>query len=135
MGLGFSPLPYRLQLNRRAPSTVQPESNTIVVVSFSLIDTVNRKLENSSRRQQQSVPPLVGRPRDETMELSASNSRENVSLLAATTPPKRRMLVTAFATRKTCEFAELAGIPIRQTICFQYVENGYHIAAISCGES
>jgi len=50
MGLGFSPLPYRLQLNRRAPSTVQPESNTIVVVSFSLIDTVNPKLENSSRQ-------------------------------------------------------------------------------------
>jgi hypothetical protein len=42
MGLGFSPLPYRLQLNRRAPSTVQPESNTIVVASFSLIQTVNR---------------------------------------------------------------------------------------------
>jgi len=72
MGLGFSPLPYRLQLNRRAPSTVQPESNTIVVGSFSLIDTVNRKLENSSRRQQQGVPPLLGQPRDETMELSAS---------------------------------------------------------------
>jgi hypothetical protein len=72
MGLGFSPLPYRLQLNGRAPSTVQPESKTIVVVSSSLIDTVNRKLENSSRRQQQSVPPLLEQPRDETMELSAS---------------------------------------------------------------
>ena len=72
MGLGFSPLPYRLQLNRRAPSTVQPEINTILVVSFSLIDTWNPKLENSSRRQQQSVPPLLGQPRDETMELSAS---------------------------------------------------------------
>lgn len=120
MGLGFSPLPYRLQLNRRTQSTVQPESDTFVVVSFSLIDTVNRKLEDSSRRQQQSVPPLLGQPRDETMELSVNvNSRENVSLLAATTPAKRRMLVTAFTTRKTCEFAELAGIPIRQTSCFQ----------------
>lgn len=73
MGLGFSHLPDRLQLNRRTPSTVQPESNTtIVVVSFSLIDTVNRKLENSSSRQQQSAPPLLGQPRDETKELSAS---------------------------------------------------------------
>ena len=64
MCLGFSPLPYRLQLNRRALSAVKPESNTIVVV--------NCQLENSSRRQQQSVPPLLGQPRDETMELSAS---------------------------------------------------------------
>jgi hypothetical protein len=51
MGLGFSPLPYRLQLNRRAPSTVQPESNTILVVSFSF----NRHREPQVGKQQQAA--------------------------------------------------------------------------------
>ena len=41
MGLGFSPLPCRFQFNNRATSDVQPESDTIVVASFSLIETVN----------------------------------------------------------------------------------------------
>jgi len=66
MGLGFSPLPYRLQLNSRTPSTVQPESN----------GDREPLVENSSRRQQQSVLALLRQPRVETMELSAVNSRE-----------------------------------------------------------
>jgi hypothetical protein len=76
MGLGFSPLPYRLQLNRRAPSTVQPESNTIVVVSISFNRNGEPLLGNSSRRQQQSVLALLRQPQVETMELLAVNSRE-----------------------------------------------------------
>jgi len=68
MGLGFSPLPYRLQLNRRAPSTVQPESNTIVVASFFIYTDREPLVENSSRRQQQSVQALLRQARVETMQ-------------------------------------------------------------------
>jgi len=75
MGLGFSPLPYRLQPNSRAPSAVQPESNTIVAASFSLIQTVTASWKQQ-RRQQQSVLVLLRQPRVETMQTVSGNSRE-----------------------------------------------------------
>jgi hypothetical protein len=57
VGLGFSPLPYRLRLNSRAPSKVQPAGKQH---SRSSVIFFTRDHE-----------PLV-----ETMELSAVNSRE-----------------------------------------------------------
>jgi hypothetical protein len=80
---------------------VQPESNTIVVVSFSLIETVNRKLENSSRRQQQSLLPLLQQPRDETMELSASIP-VNVRVLVVTNLNLQKAIVAGVHQDLTC---------------------------------
>ena len=68
MGLGFSPLPYRLQLNRRAPfhSTAGKQHNRSSVI---FINTDREPLvENSSRRQQQSVQALLRQARVETMQ-------------------------------------------------------------------
>jgi hypothetical protein len=80
MGLGFSPLPYRLQLNRRDLSTVQPESTTVALVSFFFY----RVREPQVGKQQQAAaterPTALGAV---AMELSAS-FRVNVRVLVGT---------------------------------------------------
>lgn len=137
IGLGFSPLPYRLQLNRRDLSTVQPESTTVALVSFFF----NRVREPQVGKQQQAAaterPTALGAV---AMELSAS-FRVNVraSWWAQTSTCKKRLWQAfnntcpnascAFATRKTCEFAELAHTSVRQSMCFQRVANGHRIAS------
>ena len=83
MGLGFSPLPGRLQLNSRAPSTVQPERHNRSSVIFINADRESL-VEDSSRRQQQSVLALLQQNRGLRRWSCQGSIRVNVRVLAVT---------------------------------------------------
>lgn len=99
MGLGFTPLAYRLQLNNGS-STVQCKNNTLLVLSPAInCSRETGHLENKSSRQQQLLE----------VDWGETNACLRKRLWQAFTKPCAKP-VCDFTVRKICELAKLAGV-------------------------